>query len=381
MIKMIRVAMIIQDYHPMLGGAQRQLAALAPLLKAHNVDVHVLTRRYAGLASFEQVHGVPVYRLPIPGPKAAAALTFILAALPLLRKLQPDVIHAHELLSPTSTAVAAKRLYHFPVVAKVLRGGSFGDIAKLNRKPFGQQRIASARRWVDTFIAISHEIDQELEQIGIPSERRSHIPNGVDGARFTPLSLPRKRALRSQLALPLDAPIVIFTGRLSIEKQVDQLVSIWPAVRAVHPEARLLLLGTGNEEARLKKMAGSGVDFLGLVEDVAPYLQASDLFVLPSASEGLSNALLEALATGLPAVVTAVGGATDVIKHRETGWLIKTDDVSELQNAILTLLTNMEYCQSMGRRAHNMITQNYSLQVTATNLFQLYRRLSRKLES
>src|SRR4030095_5571364 len=138
---MIRVVMIIQDYHPMLGGAQRQLAALAPLLQAQQVEVHVLTRRYVGLASFEQVDGVPVYRLPIPGPKPVAALTFIMAALPLIKQLKPDVFHAHELLSPTSGAIAAKRLYHLPVVAKVLRGGSLGDIGKLNRKPFAQQQI------------------------------------------------------------------------------------------------------------------------------------------------------------------------------------------------------------------------------------------------
>jgi glycosyltransferase involved in cell wall biosynthesis len=381
MANTIRVAMIIQDYYPMLGGAQRQIAALAPLLQAQQVEVFVLTRRYAGLSSFEQVDNVPVYRLPIPGPKPVAALSFILAALPLIKRLKPHVIHAHELLSPTSAAIAAKKLYHLPVVAKVLRGGSLGDLAKLKRKPFGQQRIASARRWVDMFITISQEIERELEQVGVLPEFRSFIPNGVDAARFVPLTSSQKQALRARLGLPERAPIVIFTGRLSSEKRVDQLISIWPSIRVAHPDARLLLLGTGHEEVRLKKMAGSGVDFLGLVEDVVPYLQISDLFVLPSTSEGLSNALLEALATGLPAVVSAVGGATDVIEHRKSGWLVKSDAVAELQNAISTLLSDMEYCHSMGRSARAVITQNYSLQMTAKSLFELYGRLSGKLES
>jgi glycosyltransferase involved in cell wall biosynthesis len=372
MTKMIRVAMIIQDYHPMLGGAQRQLAALAPLLKAQGVHVSVLTRRYSGLSSFEQVDGVPVYRLPIPGPKPVAALAFILTALPLLKRLKPNVIHAHELLSPTSAAIAAKRLYHLPVVAKVLRGGSLGDIAKLKRKPFGQQRIASARRWVDKFITISQEIDQELAQVGVLPARRIFIPNGVDVERFAPLSLAQKRALRASLGLPERAPIVIFTGRLSIEKRIDQLISIWPVVRATYSDARLLLLGNGSEEARLKKSAAAGVDFLGLVENVVPYLQASDLFVLPSATEGLSNAMLEALASGLPTVATAVGGAVDVIDHKVNGWLTPAENLDELQTAMLTLLSDLDCRLRMGKNAREKIIQNYSLPVTANRLQELY---------
>jgi glycosyltransferase involved in cell wall biosynthesis len=101
----IRVAMIIQSYHPRVGGAERQLAALAPLLQAQGVDVHILTRRYAGLKSFEVIDGIPVHRLPIPGSRPVASLSFSLSAQPLLYRLKPNLVHAHELLSPTTTAV------------------------------------------------------------------------------------------------------------------------------------------------------------------------------------------------------------------------------------------------------------------------------------
>ena len=183
----LRVAMIIQGYAPRLGGAERQLQALAPLLVERGVEVHVLTRLYPGLQAYEEIDGIPVHRLPAPGPKASAALIFSMAALRLLKRLQPQVIHAHELLSPTSTALLARRLWGTPVVAKVLRGGYLGDIGKLKRKPFGQQRLHSLRDGVDMFIAISQEIDAELAEMGVPSERRCFQPNGVDRARFHPL--------------------------------------------------------------------------------------------------------------------------------------------------------------------------------------------------
>ena len=153
--------MIIQDYLPLVGGAERQLATLAPLLREQNVEIFILTRRYSHLLPYELIDGVPVYRLPIIKPKALASLMFTLTALPLLRRLQPDLIHAHGLLSPTTTAVAAKRWLGMPVVVKLIGGGEGGDLGRLKRKPFGLRRIRSFRHWVDAFVVISQEIDKQ----------------------------------------------------------------------------------------------------------------------------------------------------------------------------------------------------------------------------
>ncbi len=369
-----QVAMIIQNYHPLVGGAERQLAALAPLLRARGVDIHVLTRRYSGLTPFEIIEDVPVHRLPIMGPKAIASLMFTLAALPLLRQLQPHLIHAHGLLSPTTTAVTAKRILGTPVVSKSLRGGILGDLDRLKRKPFGNRRITTFRQRVDAFITISHEIKAELIAVDILPERCFFIPNGVDLDRFSPPSPAHKQALRASLGLT-DGPIAIYTGRLEVEKRIDQLISIWPAVRAAHPEALLLILGTGAEEATLRQTAGAGVQFLGRIEDVVPYLQAADLFVLPSATEGLPNALLEALATGLPAIATAVGGTPDVINHQDTGWLISPDTPSALQEAMLTLLGDVTYRSKLGCQGREQVAKEYALPATAERLRVLYDKL------
>jgi glycosyltransferase involved in cell wall biosynthesis len=372
----LRVAMIIQAYLPCLGGAERQLAALIPLLRRQGVEITIITRRYAGLSAFETIDGVSVYRLPIPGPKAVASLSFTLAALPLLRRLRPDVIHAHELLSPTTTAVVAKQWLRIPIVAKVLRGGVLGDLAKLEQKPLGQRRMRSFKRLVDGFIVISQEIDEELANWEVPVEKRFFIPNGVDTRRFVPVTVAEKMQLRRQLGLE-GGKTAVYTGRLVAEKRVDALIALWPQVRESVADAQLLLLGTGPEAARLRQQAGAGIHFLGQVQDVAPYLQTADLFVLPSATEGLSNAMLEGLAVGLPVIATDVGGAPDVITDQKNGWLIpaQTHFRRELLAAILTLFTQPDLRQEMGLAGRQKVMAEYGLKATADKLMNLYGRM------
>jgi glycosyltransferase involved in cell wall biosynthesis len=373
----IKVAMIIQDYLPRLGGAEKQLAALAPLLKEHGIETDILTRRYPGLTRFEFINGVPVYRLPVIKTKALASLIFTLTAIPVLKKLQPDIIHAHGLLSPTTTAVIAKRLLGIPVVSKSLRGGILGDLERLKHNPFGHRRLEMLQNHVDMFITISTEIKDELVKNGIPPERCIFIPNGVKLDRFQSVSKQDKNQLREQLGLP-SGPLVIFTGRLEMEKRVDQLIQVWPEVRRRYAKAHLLILGTGSQAEKLKRMAKEGILFGGLVDDTAPYLQTADLFVLPSIAEGLSNALLEALASGLPVVATATGGTTDIVRHKASGWLIQDYTSQRLLDGILALLGNQPLMESCALAGQNYIIENYSLVNTADNLCKLYRSVLSK---
>lgn len=369
----LRVAMLIQAFYPRLGGAERQLASIAPLLKNLGVEIEIFTRRYdRSLAPFELINDVPVHRLPTPGPKPLAALSFSLSAIPMLAKFKPQVIHAHELLSPATTAVMAKRFLGTPVVAKVLRGGELGDLAKLNKRAFGANRITSIKNGIDAFIVISSEIDAELAAIGVPPEKRTFIPNGVDLQRFMPGD---KTPLRRSLNLP-DGLIVIFSGRLDPEKRVNHLVGMWADIMKIQSGATLLILGTGTEEEKLKQMAGENVRFEGNIKDVAPYLRASDIFVLPSSTEGLSNSLLEAMASGLATIATRVGGAMDLIQNGENGFLIQPEDPQSLLSALKILLADGELRTRFGTASRNLIEKNYSLSATAESLNALYRKFA-----
>lgn len=371
----IRVVILSHGYYPRIGGAERQLAAVAPLLQARGVETHILTRRLPGTKPFERLDGIPIYRLPVPGPKPLASLTFTLAALALIKRLDPDLIHAHELISPATTAIVAKKLYGRPVVATVHRSGAIGDVMRLKSRFFGKARLSLLCQDIDVFCVISSEIDKELAAEGVPVQKRVQIPNGVDVERFVPLSSAKRAGLRSRLKLPTDAQIVIFHGRLVPEKQVDYLINIWNSVCSVVPQALLLILGSGAEENWLKRRAGEGILFMGDQSDVVPYLQASDIFVLPSKAEGLPVALLEALACGLPAVASAVGGSPEVIRHMETGWLVPPGNPIALSEAIVTLLSDEKLHHKLRRKARILAVNNYSLVKMADRLCDLYSRV------
>ena len=372
---MPRVAMLIQKYYPHAGGAEKIVQRLAPRLQKQGYDVCVLTRHETGLSRFEVVENVPVYRLPAPGPKAVAASSYILASVRLLSALRPDVLHAHEILSPASAALAYKRLHRRPIVATLHRGGLLGDIYKLERRPFGKERLRRLSREIDSFVVISQEIDGELAALGVRPEKRIFIPNGVDTAHFSPVPQPEKARLRQSLSLPPDASIVVYVGRFVAEKRVDHLLTLWPEIRQAFPQAHLLLIGAGEETARLQAMSGPGVQFTGQVDDSAPYLKATDLFVLPSSTEGLSVSMLEALSSGLPALVTAVGGAPDVINHNVNGYLIPPDDLPALRQGLVTLLGDARLREHLGTKGRECIMAEYSLDSVAVQLGALYQKL------
>jgi glycosyltransferase involved in cell wall biosynthesis len=372
----LRVAMIIQSYFPRMGGAESQVMALAPLLKQKGADPHVFTRRYAGMPAYEVVKGTPVHRQLAPGSKPVAAFFYIFSTLLKFITFQPDMLHAHELLSPATIGVFAKKIFKRPLLVKVLRGGPLGDMDKINHGWLGKQRIRLLRSSVDGFLIISKEIKQELQQVDIPEEKLIDLPNGVDIKRFRPVPAAIKKDLRIQHNLP-EGKLVVFSGRLAPEKRLDLLLQVWPDVVKQEPEANLIVLGTGEEADSLIQTAGEGIHFIGQVADVVPYLQAADLFVLPSNKEGLSNALLEAMAIGLPVVATAVGGTPEVVKHGVNGWLVAPDNRNALLQGLLHGLKNLGDAQ-IGIQARKTVEENYSLQSAADHLYGLYVDLCRQ---
>lgn len=368
----MRVAMIIQGFHPRVGGAERQLLALGPRLRTLGVDVHVLTRRYAGLPGFEWVDGLPVHRVMTPGPKPLASASFTADAIRRLRRLRPDVIHAHELLSPTTTAVMAGMLLSTPVVAKVLISGEVEYLR--DQRPLGRLRMGLFRHQVRAFIAISRDIDEELAASGVLERRRRFIPNGVDTRRYAPGTDERKQATRDQLGLG-NGPLVVYAGRLEPQKNLRALLAVWETVREEYPDAELALAGQGSQGAELEAVAGQGVRFLGAMPDVADLLASADVFVLPSWREGLSNALLEAMASGLPVVASCVGGAPELIEHGRSGLLVDPSDPSSLESALREVLGDAALRTRLGGCARDCVVANYDLDERAAELRELYREV------
>jgi glycosyltransferase involved in cell wall biosynthesis len=147
-----------------------------------------------------------------------------------------------------------------------------------------------------------------------------------------------------------------------------------------YPDAHLVLVGSGPEETRLRRLADSlgitgRVYFAGEQREVAPYLAASDVFVLPSRAEGLGLALMEAMSAGLPCVASRVGGIPDLIEDGQNGLLVEPEDVAGLAKALLKLLEDRELAKRLGDRARQFIFQNYNPDVIVSQYISLYRQL------
>ncbi len=374
----LRVAIITQRYYPLIGGIEHQQATLAPLLRERGIDVQIFTKRYPGLEEEETIHGVPVHRFPIPGPIPVASISFTLHAQPALARFKPDVVHAHEVFSPGTTALLAKALFRVPVTISPSCGGEFGEFIRLKNQFMGSTRIYLLRKFVDHWIAKSTEIDQELSAAGIDTAKHFFMPNGVDTRHFHPVNPEQKSQRRQSLGLP-EGPLIVFTGRLEHQKRVDLLIDAWKMLKEEHGfSGNVILVGGGSLEQDLKARSTSDIHFVGPVDDVCPYLQAADIFVLPSNAEGISGSMLEAMAVGLPVVVTNVGAAGSVITPEKNGLLVPSGDVQAVKNALDFLLRNPTMQAELGRNARSKVEKDYSITSVCDRLVAFYTQLAMK---
>ncbi len=379
----VRVAMVASMFPPSVGGIQMHTLRLAQALTDRGADVHVVTRIERGLASFERMGAVRVHRVGAPaahGPVASAA--FIAEAVRHLTRLRRhvDVVHAHQLLSPTTVALLAAPILRLPVILNPHACGAIGDVGVLSATTIGRIRLQLALRRADAFVAVSEAIRDELLEAGAPPQRVWNIVNGVDTDRFAPCGDEERAALRAVLSLP-PGPLVVYTGRLSIEKGVDVLLAAWPRVVRSVAAARLWILGDGPEERTLRAHARAlqieeSVTFAGAVDDVAPYLRAATAAVLPSRTEGMPVALLEAMSCGIPVVATRVGGSAEVLEDDRTGRLVTSESAEALANGLSEALLDPVSSRRHGAAARARVLEAYSIGLVADRFLALYRSVA-----
>lgn len=371
--KVVRVAMMIHRFHPHLGGAETQLKQLIPHLRSQGVGIDVIAREEPPAPTRDVVDGARVYRTPLLRGVGAGSLSYTLRAMNYLMRNRSriDVIHAHGLLSPSTTALLAKVMLGKPVV--ITTHGFAADLHLLQNGAFGAQRLWALALMADRFVVISDEIGNGLQSCGVAPERLVRISNGVDTERFSPASPAERARLRAELGLG-NAPVAVFVGRIEPVKGADYLLDAWPAVTAHVPAARLLIIGDGSARAELESRHVRGVEFLGSRADPLPYFQASNCFVLPSRSEGLPVALLESMSVGLRPVSMRVGGAPEVLRGFEDQSLVDPGDVSGLSAKLIGALSTCTTTdQSLAFRKR--IIRSYSVGGTAKSLASLYRTL------
>jgi glycosyltransferase involved in cell wall biosynthesis len=361
---------------------------LAQALVDRGAEVHVVTRIERGLVPFERMGGVRVHRVGATtarGPVASAAFVTSAVARLLALRTHVDVVHAHQLLSPATAALLASPLLGRPVILNPHACGGIGDVGVLSSSALGRLRLRAALERADALVAVSAAIRDELLEAGAPPQRIWSIANGVDTDRFAPAEEAEREALRAVLPMP-PGPLVVYTGRLSPEKGVDVLLAAWPHLRRQVADARLWILGEGPEGVALRAQAHAlrieeSVTFGGAVLDVAPYLRAATAAVLPSRTEGMPVALLEAMSCGLPVVATRVGGSAEVLLDGVTGRLVPPEEPARLASVLAELLLAPDAASRLGTAARARVLESYSIALAAERFLTLYRAVTSRLRA
>jgi len=284
----------------------------------------------------------------------------------LCRRLQPAIVHTRNLSG--LDALVPARFAGVPASVHGEHGWDIGDLTGTARRPALLRRLHAP--FVDRYITVSRDLQLYLvDRVGIAPARITTICNGVDTLRFAPVEAPARAPLPHGFAPP--GTVVIGTvGRIQAVKDQATLLRAFAALAAVQPavaaQARLAIVGDGPLLAELRTLATTlGVEAVtwlpGNRTDVPAVLGAFDVFVLPSLNEGISNTILEAMATGLPVVASAVGGNVELVSDGATGLLFPAGDVGALAHALGRLLAEPELRLAQGRRARAAAVERFSL--------------------
>ncbi len=329
-----------------------EIGELGHRLRAEGVEVIELGRR-------------PGLDLRLPGALARVA-----------RDYELELIHAHQ---------------YTPFFYAALAGMRPGSRFKLILTEHGRHYpdlVSRRRRWVNRWLldrradAVTGCSDFSIDGLarvdGFSGDRIELIPNGVDLARYE--SSGDRAELRAELGLPTDRILIACVARFHPVKDHATLLRAFAAVAAEREDVDLLLVGAGPLRGDLERLTselriGSRVTFLGIRDDVARLMRAADIFCMTSLSEAASLTILEAMAAGLPVVVTDVGGNPELVRDGVEGRLAPRGNDRAIAMALLDLCENPERAHTMGAAARGRVEESFTLDATVGSYLDLYRRV------
>ncbi len=369
------------------GGLQCR--AVAGALQGR-VDVEVLTTATtASLPTHATVDGMSVSRVHVTiGSRWSAVMASLRMARELVRVLpRMSLVHVQGYSSKLVLVLVMARLFRRPVVLHLQT--SKHDEPETVR---AQGAVAWwAFRSAEQYLSVSRGLTERYLQAGLPKARLREIPNGVDAARFSPPSAADRQALRRRLHLPEHRPIVLFVGVMMPDKQPHVLLEAWVQMRnATRVASTLVFVGASNPklyelEDRLADRVRAAADASGFGADVLfqpptpaieDYFRAADIFVMPSAREGLPIVLLEAMACGLPVLASHLPGSTDtMIEPGVNGMLVRPGDVAGFARGLEQLLSNPGEAARLGAAARRTVEARYTIAQVAEQWLDVYQQL------
>lgn len=368
----MRLLLCSYYYPPSVGGLERQSHLLARGLSRRGHEVRVVSARLDGMLEYETLDGVAIHRVPTGSGNRWRKMATYLAGLTAQvgrHSRWADVIQVQQALYPAAAVAALAKLARRPLVVRNSGSGRFGAVNVMTGLPAGRLALWLIGQGA-TVVSLGEEMAGELRGAGI--RRIKEIHNGVE----IPEAVGPQERAEAKARFGLDGPVALYAGRFDEEKGVELLLDVWQTGRLAN--AQLCLVGAGPMQAALEQRAralGAQAKFFPPATDLRPYFAAADVFLLPSYSEGISNALLEAMAHGVAPLASDVGGNRTVISNPEIGVLAAREPQA-FSNALGALLGDLTATRAMGERARQHVARAFSVDAMLDAYEALYRELS-----
>jgi len=394
--KLLDIWLVSEYFYPTLAGAAERFRRYAPGLEKRGIHVNVLTIKNGSAPDYEEIEGISIQRVIVGNSKVPSA-ALLSKSIHLFRKTGqwPKVL---QILSHTINGVSNvwwARFHRVPALTSVTTMPIGVGSEKIRLKTIIHQWIRYSP--FNLVIASSGIMARVLMKQGIHKNRIKVIPNGVNIYKFRPIeTVERKRELRKSLGIDVDDEIILFVGFISEKKGVDILTDAWPEIISKRPKAKILFVGPQKDkpyqniitaedkpsfyEHIIGKLSSypspQRMIFLGEVNNVEDFMRAADVFVLPSKMEGMPNVVAEAMATGLPCIVSPnIGVLTEFgVPGRE--FLISQNNSESLSKAIVDLISNKKRLFEIGSSARLWVENHLDLDLVLDQYAETYQALS-----
>ena len=358
---------LLVDLETEWRGGQNQALLLLKGLHARGHAAELVAAHGSSLGQRAAASGIPVHYTSRGFFRFAAARRIR----QLLRSEKFDLVHANEAHAVTAAWLAQlERAADRRVPLIISRRVGY---------PIGKNFLAQARyRSAARVVAISRWSAENAVRSGVPQAQISIVNEGVE---IPALPTPEARAAaRRHWGIGPETRLLGCVGALSPDKGQEYLIRALVAIREKFPDARLLLAGDGPSRSRLELLArelnvGDGVMFAGFVTQVAHVYAALDVFLLPSLFEALSNALMSAMAYGVPSIGFNCGGPAEIIEHGRSGLLVEKEDVPQLTASISALLADLGAAKALGAAGRQRIEQHFSADKMVAGVAQIYAQI------